>query len=176
MFTFEDLYSNYGDETYYGNSSIYHSRYSLVNSPYWENSSNLYEANPDHDYRDKIIAYIAGDRKFRFNNADELGNVGGPDATNYLREYPFSLNAYNTAGGSFVEIKLQSNQTKTAYLFTCDETRYNIAPTTALQHRYYAYYIMEVELIKKNYSPVFEWTKVYDEGERLYIDEDLNGD
>lgn len=172
VFTFEDLYSNYGDETYYGNSSIYHSRYSLVNSPYWENSSNLYEANPDHDYRDKIIAYIAGDRKFRFNNADELGNVGGPDATNYLREYPFSLNAYNTAGGSFVEIKLQSNQTKTAYLFTCDETRYNIAPTTALQHRYYAYYIMEVELIKKNYSPVFEWTKVYDEGETLYIDED----
>ena len=52
-------------------------------------------------------------------------------------------------------------KTKTAYLFTCDETKYNIAPTTATQHVYYAYYRMDIEMELKDYRPDFTWTKIY---------------
>ena len=51
---------------------------------------------------------------------------------------------------------------KTFYVFTTDETRYNIAPTTATQHRFYAFYAMKVEVICQDYEPVVEFEPVYE--------------
>ena len=164
IFSFKDLYSTYGDNTYYGNTgSTNHARYSLVMSPYWLENPDLYATDPEHVYTDKVYTDLAGMTSFKFNNADEVN--AGTQA--YYREYPFTLARY---GGedNFGEIRFTQEEmagvpTKTAYLFTCDETRYNIAPTTATQHRYYAYYQMDVTMNKKTYNPVFNWTKVYDE-------------
>ena len=122
----------------------------------------MYATDPEHDYTDKVYTDVAGKEEFVFNNAATVGTSGG-----YYQEYPFTLARY---GGedNFGEIRFTQEEmagvpTKTAYLFTCDETRYNIAPTTATQHRYYAYYQMDVTMSKKTYVPVFNWTKVYDE-------------
>ena len=57
---------------------------------------------------------------------------------------------------------VQIGETKTLYLFTKDETRYNIAPTTKEQHDAYAYYTTNIELTTGNYTPKVEWTKIYD--------------
>ena len=65
---------------------------------------------------------------------------------------------------------MNSGESKTAYLFTSDETRYNIAPTTATQHVYYAYYQMEISMQKRTYQPELKWTKIYDDGKTLYMD------
>ncbi|MCI7360317.1 MAG: hypothetical protein MSH36_03085, partial [Prevotella sp.] len=56
---------------------------------------------------------------------------------------------------------VQEGKTGNAYLFTADETRYNIAPTTASEHRNYAFYHMEVDVIKKTYTPAVELTPLY---------------
>lgn len=50
----------------------------------------------------------------------------------------------------------------TAYLFVADEPRYNIAPTTGIEHRYFAYYKMSVELSQGTYEPKVDLTKIYD--------------
>ena len=63
---------------------------------------------------------------------------------------------------------MTSGTNKVAYLFTCDETRYNISPATATQHRFYAFYKMDITAQKKNYSPIFEWKKIYNQ--TLYRD------
>lgn len=173
--SFEDLFSNYGDLTYYNGKTNGHARYSLVKSDYWNTASSLYEEtyDPDADYKTKIKATLAGTKRFRFNNADELGNDQVTDQTKHYTEYPFSLSAYSNDGGSFKDVKInaeeQGNNT-TSYLFTCDETRYNIAPTTAVEHRYYAYYEMVIEIIKKTYTPEIEWKKVYEADNTLMTD------
>ena len=59
---------------------------------------------------------------------------------------------------------------KTAYLFACDETRYNIAPTTATQHVYYAFYEMKIDMKKKTYAPIFTWEPVYAKDKTFYGD------
>ena len=66
----------------------------------------------------------------------------------------------------------EQDSVQTRYVFTTDETRYNIAPTTAWEHRSYAFYRMDIELVAKNYIPKLEWTKVYDN--TLYVDKDGN--
>lgn len=176
LLTFKNLYSKYGDNTYYTNpeSSYYNpnsksnSRYNFVMSAYWSGNSDLYANtyNPNHTYLDKIDANIVGDHAFMFNNAAAVGANGGT-----FEEYPFTLAKYGGASKFgqmvFTQDEISGNQgaeltQKTAYLFTCDETRYNIAPTTATQHRFYAFYQMDVTLEKKEYDPVFNWKKVYD--------------
>ena len=57
---------------------------------------------------------------------------------------------------------MDGETSKIAYLFTCDETRYNIAPTNATQHTYYAYYQMEITMQKRDYIGEYTWTKIYD--------------
>ena len=170
LFTFEDLKSNYGDETYYNNTDTTHySRYNFVKSPYWTNTTSLYENyDPDHTYTDKVVALVAGKSAFRFNNADELSNTSTDTQTRHLEEYPFSLQAYGN--DNFKQVIIDQGETDKAYLFTCDETRYNIAPTNKLEHRYYAFYLMEVELNKKSYDPTFTWERIYDEGKTYYVD------
>lgn len=163
-FTFDNLRSDYADNTYYDNSGIGKSRYSFVNSPYWETAASLYNSDPNHTYLDKIHVETAGNRAFRFNNADELDNNSQSTETRYWTEYPFSIQNYlaQDSQNKFDAVYVEENETGEAYIFTADETRYNIAPTTATEHRYYAYYKMEVEVKKKTYQPIVEIKKIYD--------------
>ena len=175
LFTFENLYSDYGDNTYYGKeSSTNNARYSFVKSPYWDDNSNLYATtyDPDYTYPNKVKTAVKGTIAFAFNNAGTVGTGGGE-----YEEYPFSLPNYAAAGGSFDQLVFSQTEMgadpaiqKTAYLFTCDETRYNISSATATQHRTYAFYEMKITAQRQNYSPKLEWTKIYDENKTLYRD------
>ena len=163
-FTFDNLRSDYADNTYYDNSGIGKSRYSFVNSPYWETAASLYNSDPNHTYTDKIKVETAGNRAFRFNNADELDNNSTSTEIRYWTEYPFSIQNYlaQNSLNKFDAVYVDENETGEAYIFTADETRYNIAPTTATEHRYYAFYKMEVVVKKKTYQPIVELKKIYD--------------
>lgn len=173
-FTFEELYSKYGDNTYYNNTgSTSHSRYSFVWSPYFvsigSNGKNVYYTDPDHTYTDKVKTDYAGLTEYKFNNAADF--VDGGEGGIYT-EYPFTPGLYgedNFEPFIFSQAEMESGKPKTAYLFTSDETRYNIAPTTATQHVYYAYYQMEISMQKRTYQPKLKWTKIYDDGKTLYM-------
>ena len=169
-FTFENLKSNYGDNTYYDGSGTGNARYGFVKSVYYNlfNSgtdnniySNVSEAS-DHVYTDKISVESAGTKAFIFNNA---ADINGSTTSTYLKEYLFSLTAYATEGGTFSDVKLtpvENVESDThAYVFTTDETRYNIAPTFATQHRYYAYYDMHIYLNAATYTPTAALTNLY---------------
>lgn len=170
-FTFDDLYSKYGDETYYNaTSSTNHARYFFVGSEYGDyDNSDVYDryknsAHRNASYTTKIACLQPGDRKYTFNNAATVALTAG----NEFEEYPFSKALYQTKeSGQFTDFifpstSMNGTTTKTAYLFTCDETRYNIAPTTATQHVYYAFYQMDIKMRRKNYDPEFTWVPVYD--------------
>ena len=200
-FKFDNLYSDYGDKTYYNNAaSIHNSRYSFVNSSYFESidgneDGGLYDSayNPDATYENKIVATKAGNIRFKFNNAEDLTNTQTNTNRKYLEETPFSVADYlgsddpdgTTKKGAFDYVKLKASSTTqksgTFYVFTADETRYNIAPgstatatdeesgeeTTvtiphAWQHRSYAFYRMDIEVQAKTFTPNLTWTKVYD--------------
>lgn len=170
QFTFENLYSKYGDETYYNTPSTNHGRYFFMGSPYGETNANVYGRSESASYTTKINCLKPGDKKFTFNNAaTATANPG----TQY-EEYPFSKALYaSKVNGSFIDFlftqaEMTNGTTKTAYLFTCDETRYNIAPTTATQHVYYAFYEMTIDMKKKTYAPVFGWEKVYAKDQTFY--------
>lgn len=165
-FTFENLRSNYADNTYYDGTGIGKSRYNFVASPYWKTAYNLYNAeyNPNHTYTDKVSVDKVGNNPFRFNNADELDNNSTDTQTRYWTEHPFSIQEYlsqNNGDNKFNVMIVPEDQTGNAYLFTADETRYNIAPTSASEHRNYAFYHMEVDVIKKTYTPAVELTPLY---------------
>ena len=165
-FTFENLRSNYADNTYYDGTGIGKSRYNFVASPYWQTAYNLYNAeyDPDHTYTDKVRVEKVGNYPFRFNNADELDNNSTDTQIRYWTEHPFSIQEYqkqNNVENPFGDMIVLEGQTGNAYLFTADETRYNIAPTSASEHRNYAFYHMEVDVIKKTYIPAVELTPLY---------------
>ena len=176
--TYEDLWSHYADETYEGQTEMGHnSRFSFVNSEHYNQftSDNVYnninEAKADKNTvheRQKVTS--VGNIRFKFNNADQVGTNGGT-----LTEYPFTRARYaaqtgknylnQTVNGSFYNMDYTvsaSDQSQTAYVFTTDETRYNIAPTTAVQHRAYAFYEMIVHVTSKTYNPKVKIVKVYD--------------
>ena len=187
-FTFSGLYSKYGDETYYDGGEGA-ARYSFVRSPYFipvdgNENKGLYDDayKPNHTYKDKIYTSNAGKYRFKFNNAEDLA-AAGQNTHGYLTEYPFSVKTYlNTENpgdptayypvaassdkGEFIDCKLnaskQDQKSGTYYVFTADETRWNIAPTDGWQHRYYAFYRMEIELVAKTFSPKLDFTKIYD--------------
>ena len=166
-FTFENLYSRYGDETYYTGTPLQkngNARYVFIESPYDQAFNGLYAPtyNPNADYKDKVQAIVSGTKPFHFNNADELGNDNDSQEIKYFKEFPFTKDAYqNTTHGEFKELKLKENDNEVRYLFTADETRYNISPATATEHRSHAYYVMDIQLIIKEYKPKFTWTKIY---------------
>ena len=190
--TFEDLYSKYGDDTYdhTGESGTNSSRYNFVKSQHNAQftDDNIYnakdEAGSDQKESERISKKenvrtqvgTVGNIAFRFNNADELATNNG-----YLTEYPFTVAKYaaqtgkvvqdgveTTANGDFITAEFEPTKVQTAlhdktfYVFTTDETRYNIAPTTATQHRFYAFYAMKVEVICQNYAPEVKFEKIYD--------------
>lgn len=114
-----------------------------------------------------------GDQPFIFNNADELSTDEG-----YLREFPFTVNNYATQStnpnlrvkpenGDFIAALFAADDVheqgtdKDFYVFTTDETRYNIAPTTATQHRAYAYYKMAVRVQVATYDPIVTFVPIY---------------
>lgn len=216
-FTFSDLYSKYGDNTYYydvehmkmnGNA-----RYSFVTSDYFKKVSGnqvsgidgfppnggLYDTSkydPDEEYKTKVFTSTAGNVRFKFNNAEDLAS-----ATGSLIEYPFSATTYlssyedpdwkESSGkpqetGAFIPCILIANpdasptgtqyqKTDIFYVFTADETRYNIAPTTGLQHRSYAFYRMDIELEARTFTPKFTYEKIYDKTLQLVDVKDAQG-
>lgn len=190
--TFEDLYSKYGDDTYdhTKNAGTSSSRYNFVMSQHHQNftNDNIYSDRDEAasgtlesariEAKENIRTQVGtvGNIAFRFNNADELATNTG-----YLTEYPFTVANYQaqtgevvedgvttTATGDFITAEFEPSKVqvalhdKTFYVFTTDETRYNIAPTTATQHRFYAFYAMKVEVVCQDYSPIITFEKVYD--------------
>ena len=181
-FSFENLWSQYGDNSYYTGTDLERSgyaRYSFVTSPYFEpidlkNDNGLYDSayNPNASYVNKVKTTLAGNIRYMFNNAEELDSESGATTTNYLKENPFTVANYigstdpdgGTETGAFEPCVLNAstNHSDIYYLFVADETRYNIAPSTAWQHRYYAFYRMDINLATQTYDPKLTWTKVYD--------------
>ncbi len=184
-FTFSDLYSHYGDTTYPGGSNEHFGRYSFVTSDYFtpingNGNDGLYESSydPNAEATSKIFTSVAGNIRFKFNNAEDLSNTGSGEG--YLEDYPFSVANYigsadpdgTNKTGAFINCKLKASDVTQRsgiyYLFTADETRYNIAPTKAWQHRSYAFYRMDIELQAKTYTPDLVWEKIYDTDKTYY--------
>lgn len=168
-FLFENLKSNYADNTYYNGEGNGTSRYNFVNSEYWTSGkgTKLYEGyDPNAAYDTKVSTTLAGTVPFRFSNIDELNNTSTSGDVRQLEEYPFSIEAYKAqtkpGAGEFKTFELSVGEKGTAYLFVADEPRYNIAPTTGIEHRNFAYYKMSVELSQGAYEPKVDLTKIYD--------------
>lgn len=168
-FSFENLKSNYADNTYYNGEGNGTSRYNFVNSEYWTSGkgTKLYEGyDPNAAYDTKVSTTLAGTVPFRFSNIDELNNTSTSGDVRQLEEYPFSIEAYKAqtkpGAGEFKTFELTVGEKGTAYLFVADEPRYNIAPTTGIEHRCFAYYKMSVELSQGVYEPKVDLTKIYD--------------
>lgn len=174
--TFEDLQSQYFDETYptyNAETAPHYSRLNFVKSAHYNafgdpnviysNKTEAASATPLE--RQKVS--IVGSAPFKFNNAGEVEDIPEGGSTN-IEEYAFSLANYAAApnNGRFdtmwFQVKAQT-QTDTRYVFTTDETRYNIAPTTATQHRAYAFYTMKVNIHSTTYQPRVKFTKIYDQ-------------
>ena len=163
--TFENLKSKYFDESYTGGSPTHTSRINFVKSLHYNafgaSNNNIYSnySEAANATLERLKVGTVGTKKFKFNNADEVGTDGGT-----LEEYSFSLENYTAEGGSFDEMKFvvsSSDQNLTRYVFTTDETRYNISPATATQHRSYAFYEMEVHVQSFTYDPKVKFIPVY---------------
>ena len=167
--SFEDLQSNYFDETYPGGNASHTSRLNFVKSLHYNAFNKGTENVIYQDYSEAADAKlerrkvdIGGTKKFKFNNAEDVDdNFDG-----VLEEYAFSLGQYTAEGGKFETMEYNdvtvADQVETRYIFTTDETRYNIAPTTAIQHRAYAYYEMIVHVSAGTYEPEVEFVPIYD--------------
>lgn len=162
-FTFENLYSKYGDETYQ-QTDPRHARYFFVKSKYYNDTDGQqYSTTGYEPASDKIATSMCGNKAFKYSNIDELSNTNTSGSATQLQEYPYSEALYLTQGGSFsANIELEVGEGKPCYLFTADETRWNVAPTTAMEHRYYAYYLMDLKLETKDYVAKCVLTKIYD--------------
>ena len=178
-FSFEDLTSNYHDATYPNFTAEGNARVSFAGSAYYGGNAdnpytNIYAANTETSYTKKVLTWYVGTQPFTFNNAKAVSD----GSANYLVENKFSVDAYKAQNFSpaadFEKLTMaEAGKTENAYLFVCDEPRYNIAPTTATEHRYYAYYTMTITLTLEDYSPKLTWTPVYNN--TCYYKEDSNG-
>lgn len=166
-FAFEGLHHKSADETY-GDPTVVgkHSRYHFVKSEYYdlinENLQDHRSEAADHDYTKKIEVKVAGTQAFKCNNSDifKAGTTG--DGTYYYVENRYSNTAYNTQGGTWQEMLVNNGDGYVKrYLVVCDETRYNIAPTTTPRHAFYAYYSTDLKLTTVDYVPELTYTKVY---------------
>ena len=163
-FTFENLTSKYMDATY-GKGTTGNSRNYLVKSPYYNvyGDGKQYTASSDAPAADKVHTSMCGNVPYKYNNAAELEAAGATASASTLEEYPYSETRYLNQGGSFTEdIEIRVNDpAKECYLMMGDETRYNIAPTTAMEHRYYAYYLMDIQLLVKDYDAKCQLKELY---------------
>jgi hypothetical protein len=161
--TFDQLKNKHADNTYYDKTGTGNSRYNFVESPYYTTVNEDLYTNAatvaNHDYADKVKVEVAGKNVFKFNNAADLSSTSTL-TSGYLNEYPFSVSTYGAS--NFAAVTLGSAETtKTVYLFTEDETRYNIAPTTATMHVYYAFYTTTITVEDKTYTPSIAYKVVY---------------
>ncbi len=162
-FTFENLTSKYMDDTY-GKGTTGNARNFLVKSAYYNTygDGKQYTASGNEEATTKVSTEMCGDKPFTFNNAAQLEASGAAATASTLEEYPYSEALYRSQGGTFTrDIELAINQEKECYLFAGDETRYNIAPTTGMEHRYYAYYLMDIKLLVKDYDAQCHLTELY---------------
>lgn len=162
-FTFENLTSKYMDNTY-GKGTTGNARNFLVKSAYYNayGDGKQYNATGNEEATTKVSTEMCGDKPFTFNNAAQLEASGATATASTLEEYPYSEALYTSQGGTFTsDFELAINQEKECYLFAGDETRYNIAPTTGMEHRYYAYYLMDIKLLVKDYDAQCHLTKLY---------------
>lgn len=173
-FTFENLTSKYMDPTY-GHGTNGNGRNYFVKSAYYNDYGDgmQYNATGDEEASTKVSTSWCADQPFKYNNAHELANDNVSATAATLEEYPYSEALYTASDGSgtitgvpgtFTDnIELRVNDdAKDCYLTTGDETRYNIAPTTAMEHRYYAFYLMKIDLDVKEYDAYCRMTKLYD--------------
>ena len=167
-FAFDGLHSKSADETYPGGQVGEYSRYHFVMSDYYKHiGENLQDHRSDaanYDYAKKIRVDVAGDKAFRCNNSDKFkAGTTGSD-TFYYEEYRYTNAAYNTQGGQWKEMVVNNGDGYVKrYIVVCDETRYNIAPTTTPRHAIYAYYSTDLKLTTVDYTPEITYTKVYDD-------------
>ena len=166
-FAFEGLHHKNADETY-GDPTVVgkHSRYHFVKSYYYDLIGENLQAHrsdaADYDYTKKIEVKVAGTKAFKCNNSDifKAGTTG--DGTYYYVENRYSNAAYNTQGGTWNKMVVNNGDDYVKrYLVVCDETRYNIAPTTTPRHAFYAYYSTDLKLTTVDYVPELTYTKVY---------------
>lgn len=173
-FTFENLTSKFMDDTY-GHGTKGNSRNYFVKSEYYNKygDGKQYTATGNENASTKVSTKMCADQPFKYNNAHELANDNVSATAATLEENPYSEALYTASDGSgtstgkpgtFTEdIELAVNSAaKDCYLTTGDETRYNIAPTTAMEHRYYAFYLMEIDLKVKEYDAYCRTKKLYE--------------
>lgn len=167
-FAFDGLHSKSADETYPGGQVGEYSRYHFVKSEYYnligESLQDYRSEAADQDYTKKIRVDVAGDKAFKCNNSDmfKAGTTGSE--TFYYEEYRYTNTAYNTQGGQWNKMVVNSGADYVKrYIVVCDETRYNIAPTTTPRHAIYAYYSTDLKLTTVDYTPEITYTKVYDD-------------
>ena len=160
----------------------------------WPKNNGLYDTsyNPNAEYNatnaSKVVTATAGNVRYKFNNAEDLTD-NTQTGSSYLQEYPFSVDTYlsnykdpDAATGTtpktakfetcIVKAGNGAQEAGKFFVFTADETRYNIGKTTNWQHRAYAFYRMDVKAVAEEYSPVLQWTKVYNSA--LYTTKDEN--
>ena len=167
-FAFDGLHSKSADETYPAGQVGKYSRYHFVKSNYYELIGENLQAHrsdaADYDYTKKVRVDVAGDKAFYCNNSDKFKAGTTGSGTFYYEEYRYTNAAYNTQGGQWNEMVANSGDDYVKrYIVVCDETRYNIAPTTTPRHAIYAYYSTDLKLTTVDYTPEITYTKVYDD-------------
>lgn len=166
-FAFDGLHSKSADETYPAGQVGEYSRYHFVMSDYYKHiGENLQDHRSDaanYDYAKKIRVDVAGDKAFRCNNSDKFKAGTTGSETFYYEEYRYSNDGYAKQGGKWNDITTTENAYRDFYIVVCDETRYNIAPTTTPRHAIYAYYSTDLKLTTVDYTPEITYTKVYDD-------------
>ena len=167
-FAFDGLHSKSADETYPAGQVGKYSRYHFVKSDYYnlidENLQAHRSEAANYDYTKKVRVDVAGDKAFYCNNSDKFKAGTTGSGTFYYEEYRYTNAAYNTQGGQWKEMVANSGDDYVKrYIVVCDETRYNIAPTTTPRHAIYAYYSTDLKLTTVDYTPEITYTKVYDD-------------
>lgn len=167
-FAFDGLHSKSADETYPAGQEGEYSRFHFVKSEYYNLIDENLQAHrsdaADYDCAKKIRVDVAGNKAFRCNNSDKFKAGTTGSETFYYEEYRYTNNEYNTQGGQWKEMVVNSGYDYVKrYIVVCDETRYNIAPTTTPRHAIYAYYSTDLKLTTVDYKPEITYTKVYDD-------------
>jgi len=183
-----NLHTKMTDQTYWDGEYKQHGRNSFVMSNYFMHfgdeetghNNNIYNDPAyamESKYTDKVHVEKVGNIPFEFNNSLYVSDVemGADESINTVfTENRFTVENYEastatvngeTLKGAFVEKKFnfdgKTDYHDTVYVFTADEPRYNIAPTGAIQHRFYAYYKMAVRLTQMTYDPTAVIDTIY---------------
>lgn len=162
---FEEAYNHCGDLSYYNGVTSGNARYSLVGSDYYQSTPSLYDTSYDVNapYQTKVRTSLVGNQPFKMSNIEDL--LATPPSSGQrmrFQEWHFTPERYTSQGGTLEPLRLKNQSTKNVYLISCDETKYNIAPTFGTQHRMYAFYDTRVEVEEKDFVQAHEWVRIYD--------------